>query len=95
MPKVTFENNTATGSGGAIALHGLGYSNQIPVFQKNGALSFINNSSGNDGGAINNGGNDRIIFQKNDTISFEDNTAKGKGGAICANSSVGISFTEK
>lgn len=92
--KVTFENNTATGSGGAIALHGLGYSNQIPVFQKNGALSFINNSSGNDGGAINNGGNDRIIFQKNDTISFEDNTAKGKGGAICANSSVGISFTE-
>lgn len=92
--KVTFENNTATGSGGAIALHGLGYSNQIPVFQKNGALSFINNSSGNDGGAINNGGNDRIIFQKNDTISFEDNTAKEKGGAICANSSVGISFTE-
>ncbi|MFQ7533865.1 MAG: hypothetical protein ACLRPT_01300 [Akkermansia muciniphila] len=56
--KVTFENNTATGSGGAIALHGLATTKYL--CSENGALSFINNSR-NDGGAINNGGNIAIF----------------------------------
>lgn len=87
---VVFENNTATGSGGAIALHGLNYANQIPVFQGNRALSFINNSSGNGGGAIYSQSNSSLIFQENETISFEGNTAEGGGGAILTSS---ISFT--
>lgn len=87
---VVFENNTATGSGGAIALHGLNYANQIPVFQGNRALSFLNNSSGNEGGAIYSQQNSSLIFQENETISFEGNTAEGGGGAILTSS---ISFT--
>ena len=81
---VLFENNTATGSGGAIYLHGLNYANQIPVFQKNRELSFIKNSSGNSGGAIRSVANNSLIFDENGTILFENNTAKGLGGAISA-----------
>lgn len=83
---VLFENNTAAGSGGAIYLTGNGAIVDNPVFQKNTQLSFIVNSSGNDGGAIAEAGNDgsTLIFKENGTVLFENNTAKGLGGAISA-----------
>lgn len=83
---VLFENNTAAGSGGAIYLTGNGAIVDNPVFQKNTQLSFIGNSSGNDGGAIAEAGNDgsTLIFKENGTVLFENNTAKGLGGAISA-----------
>lgn len=83
---VPFENNTAAGSGGAIYLTGNGAIVDNPVFQKNTQLSFIVNSSGNDGGAIAEAGNDgsTLIFKENGTVLFENNTAKGLGGAISA-----------
>ena len=83
---VLFENNTAAGSGGAIYLTGNGAIVDNPVFQKNTQLSFIVNSSGNDGGAIAEAGNDGStpIFKENGTVLFENNTAKGLGGAISA-----------
>ena len=83
---VQFENNTAAGSGGAIYLTGNGAIVDNPVFQKNTQLSFIVNSSGNDGGAIAEAGNDgsTLIFKENGTVLFENNTAKGLGGAISA-----------
>ncbi|MCD8061685.1 MAG: hypothetical protein LUE13_05020 [Akkermansiaceae bacterium] len=63
---VLFENNTATGSGGAIYLIGNGSTADNPVFQKNKQLAFIGNSSKNgNGGAIakvENDGN-TLIFQ--------------------------------
>lgn len=83
---VLFENNTAAGSGGAIYLTGNGAIVDNPVFQKNTQLSFIGNSSGNDGGAIAEAVNDgsTLIFKENGTVLFENNTAKGLGGAISA-----------
>lgn len=86
---VLFENNTATGSGGAIYLIGNGSTADNPVFQKNKQLAFIRNSSKNgNGGAIakvENDGN-TLIFQENGTILFEGNTAEGMGGAISTGS---------
>lgn len=97
---VIFENNTAQGSGGAIALNaGKETKTAEIIFQNNTELTFSGNIAidGN-GGAINSTNqNSTLLFQGNTTILFENNSAnsgkvatKSYGGAITFNGDLSI-----
>ncbi len=94
--KLTFENNFATGDGGAIYNVSSAASNALLTIQgnhDNGTVTVSRNKAGGSGGAIYNANAEIDINSKN-KMSFQNNKADGSGGAIY-NSSPDYDFTLK
>ena len=94
--KLTFENNFATGDGGAIYNASSATSDALLSIQGNcdsGTVTISRNKAGGSGGAIYNA-NAKIDMNSKNKMSIQNNEAEGSGGAIY-NSSPDYNFTLK